>query len=224
MAAVITIRGKLGSGASEVGRKVAEILHFDYIDREIIAEVATRLNLQEHEVLAKEMPPARLQERIAEALARGYSIGDGIQGAYLPMWQIPTDDNKYLEALTGFIRDLAKGQSAVIYGRGSQFILKDCPHALHVSMVAPLKLRIKRIMGTRNLSEDKAKQEINHFDGTAREFIKRFFSADMEESTHYDLILNTEQLSFEDAASIIAEALKFKLTSAKKMAEVASRT
>jgi hypothetical protein len=108
MAAVVTIRGKRGSGASEVGRKVAELLHFDYIDREIIAEVAARLNLQEHEVLAKEMPPARLQERIAEALARGYSIGDGIQGAYLPFWQIPTDDNKYLEALTGFIRDLLK--------------------------------------------------------------------------------------------------------------------
>jgi cytidylate kinase len=222
MAAVVTIRGKLGSGASEIGRKAAELLHFDYIDREIIAEVATRLNLQEHEVLAKEMPPARLQERIAEALARGYSIGDGIQGAYLPMWQIPTDDNKYLEALTSLIRDLAKGQSVVIYGRGSQYILKDCPHALHVSTIAPMKLRIKRVMGALNLNEDKAKQEINRFDGSAREFIRRFFSADMEEPTCYDLIINTESLTYEDAAATIAKALNLKCAAAQKLAGVAS--
>ncbi len=222
MAAVVTIRGKLGSGASEVGRKVAELLHFDYIDREIIAEVAARLNLQEHEVLAKEMPPARLQERIAEALARGYSIGDGIQGAYLPMWQIPTDDNKYLEALTGFIRDLAKGQSVVIYGRGSQYILKDCPHALHVSTIAPQKLRIKRVMGDLNLSEDKAKQEINRFDGSAREFIRRFFSADMEDPTCYDLVVNTERVTYEDAAATIAAALNLKCASAQKLAGAVS--
>ncbi len=222
MAAVVTIRGKLGSGASEVGRKVAELLHFDYIDREIIAEVAARLNLQEHEVLAKEMPPARLQERIAEALARGYSIGDGIQGAYLPMWQIPTDDNKYLEALTGFIRDLAKGQSVVIYGRGSQYILKDCPHALHVSTIAPQKLRIKRVMEDLSLSEDKAKQEINRFDGSAREFIRRFFSADMEDPTCYDLVINTERVTYEDAAATIAAALNLKCASAKKLAGAVS--
>ena len=34
---VITIRGKLGSGAPEIGKLVAESLHIDYIDREIIA-------------------------------------------------------------------------------------------------------------------------------------------------------------------------------------------
>jgi shikimate kinase len=36
---VITIRGKMGSGAPEIGRKIASILKIDYIDREIIAEV-----------------------------------------------------------------------------------------------------------------------------------------------------------------------------------------
>lgn len=208
--AIVTIRGKLGSGAPEIGRLVAEKLHTDYIDREIIAEVASRLNLQEQEIMAKEMPPATLQGRIAEALARGYSIGDGIQGAYLPFWQIPLDDNRYLEALTSFVGDLSKGHSSVIYGRGSQFILKDCPHALHVSVIAPLKTRIPRVAKDMDISEDKAKGEINRFDNSAREFIKRFFHAEMDDPNNYDLVICTESLSFQQAAAIIFDALRIK--------------
>ncbi len=207
---VITIRGKLGSGAPEIGKLVAESLHVDYIDRELIAQVAARLNLEEQEVVAKEMPPTSLQDRVAEALAHGYTIGNGIQGAYLPIWQIPLDNNRYLEALTGLVTELAQGHSAVIYGRGSQFILKDHPGALHVSIVAPLKVRLQRVVAERNSSEEAASKEIARFDSSAREFMKRFFGVEMEDPTYYDLIINTEKYSFQDAAAIIIDALKFK--------------
>jgi cytidylate kinase len=207
---VITIRGKLGSGAPEIGKLVAESLHIDYIDREIIAQVAARLNLEEQEVVAKEMPPTGLQARIAEALAHGYTIGNGIQGAYLPIWQIPLDNNRYMEALTSLVTELAQGHSAVIYGRGSQFILKDHPHSLHVSIVAPFKVRLQRIMEIRKINEENAKQEINRFDGSAREFMKRFFGVEMEDPTFYDLVINTEKYSYQAAASILLEAQRIK--------------
>jgi cytidylate kinase len=207
---IVTIRGRLGSGAPEIGKLVANQLHVDYIDREIINEVAARLNLEEQEVIRKEMPPARLQERIAEALARGYSIGDGIQGAYLPFSQIPLDDSSYLEALTSLIKELARGHSAVIYGRGSQFILKDYPQTIHVSMVAPVNIRLKRVMETQGLTEEKAKQEMQRFDSAAREFHKKFFGAEMDDPTKYDLVINTENFNNETAAALIIEALNLK--------------
>jgi len=207
---VITIRGRLGSGAPEIGKLVADNLHIDYIDREIIAEVAARLNLEEQEVVAKEMPPISLQDRIAEALAHGYTIGNGIQGAYLPIWQIPLDNNRYIEALTSLITELARDHSAVIYGRGGQYILKDHPQVLHVSIVAPLKIRIQRVMKIRHSTEEQAKQEIQRFDGSAREFMKRFFGVEMEDPHYYDLVINTEKYSFEDAADIMIAGLKFK--------------
>jgi cytidylate kinase len=207
---IVTIRGKLGSGAPEIGRRVAGILHVDYIDREIIAKVAARLNLEEQEVLAKEMPPVSLQDRIAEALAHGYTIGNSIQGAYLPIWQIPLDNNRYLEALTNLITELAQGHSAVIYGRGSQFILKDDPQSIHVSIVAPLKTRIQRVMESQKVTIENAKQEIGRFDGSAREFMKRFFGVEMEDAVYYDLVLNTEHYDYDAAASLIVEALRIK--------------
>ncbi len=60
---MITIRGQLGSGAPEIGRRVADILRADYVDRKIIAEVAARLHRQEQEVIAKEMTPSSLLGR-----------------------------------------------------------------------------------------------------------------------------------------------------------------
>lgn len=68
---VVTIRGQLGSRAPEIGRLVADELHADYVDREIIAKVAELLNAHKQNVLAKEMPPGTLLERIAAALGRG---------------------------------------------------------------------------------------------------------------------------------------------------------
>ena len=39
--------GTLGSGAPEIGNQIAERLHIDYVDREIIAEMAERLKWPE---------------------------------------------------------------------------------------------------------------------------------------------------------------------------------
>jgi len=207
---LVTIRGPLGSGAPEIGRQVADRLHADYVDREIIAEVAARLHRQEQEVIAKEMPSSSLLGRIAGALEHSYGFDVGIEGAYLPVWQIPLDDTRYLNALESVIKELARTQPLVIRGRGSQFILKDYPQALHVLVVAPLEVRVKRVMQNLNLDQQAARQEIARFDNSSREFIKRYFKAELEDPKWYDLVINTGHLSFQAAASIIADALPFK--------------
>jgi cytidylate kinase len=207
---IVTIRGQLGSGAPEVGRLVADRLHADYVDREIIAEVAARLHRQEQEVIAKEMPPSSLLGRIAEALEHSYAFGDGMAGAYLPMGQIPLDDSRYLQALESVVRELARGQSLVILGRGSHIILKDHPETLHVLVVAPLEVRIKRVMQDLGLDPEAAKLEIARFDSSLRQFIKRYFKTEMEDPVHYDLVINTGRLGFAAAASMVVGTLSLK--------------
>jgi cytidylate kinase len=204
---VVTIRGQLGSGAPEVGRQVADRLHADYVDREIIAEVAARLHRQEQDVIAKEMPLSSLLGRIAEALGRS---GECFEGAYLPTWEIRLDDTCYLAALESVVKELARSQSLVIRGRGSQFILKDYPGALHVLVVAPIEVRVKRIMQNLKLDQETAKREIARFDNSRREFIKRYFHAELEDPAYYDLVIDTERLSFEAATSIVVNALSFR--------------
>jgi cytidylate kinase len=207
---IVTIRGQLGSGAPEIGKLVADKLHTDYVDREIIAQVAERLHWPEQEIVEKEMPPGTLLRRIAEAMGRGYALGTGSEGAYLPTWEIPLDDNRYIIGLESVIKELASSQSIVIRGRGSQFILRDHPGALHVLVVAPLEIRVKRVMESLKLEEESAKKEIERFDSSRREFTKRYFQAELEDPLYYDLVINTERVNFEDAASIIINAVHFK--------------
>jgi cytidylate kinase len=208
---VVTIRGQLGSGAPEVGRQIANKLHADYVDREIIAEVARRLQREEQEVIEKEMPPTSLLGRIAEALQHNYAFGDSLTGAYLPILEMPLGDTRYLQALESVVRELARrSQSLVIQGRGSQFILRDYPGTLHVLTVAPLEVRVKRLMQDRKLDQEAAKVEIARFDNSRREFIKRYFQADLEDPVSYDLVINTDRLSFQAAAAIVVEAISAK--------------
>jgi cytidylate kinase len=206
----------LGSGAPEIGREVADRLQAGYIDREIIAEVAARLHRQEEDVMAKEMPPSSLLSRIAEALEHSFVFGDGFAGAYLPLGQIPLNDARYLQALESVIRELARSQSVVIRGRGSEFILKDYPGSLHVMVVAPLELRVKRLMESLNLDRETARQEAERFDSSLREFIKRYFKAELEDPLNYDLVINTGRFSLQAAASMIVDALSSKERTANK--------
>ena len=41
---IITIGREFGSGGRELGRRLAEALHMDYFDREIITEISQRTN------------------------------------------------------------------------------------------------------------------------------------------------------------------------------------
>lgn len=211
---VVTIRGQMGSGATEIGRLVADKLHIDYVDREIIAKVAELLNRLEQDVIAKEMPPGSLLGRIAEAFEHNLPIStrpEGVYlGVYLPTWEIPLDDTRYLKGLQSIIKELARSQSVVIRGRGSQFILKDYPMTFHVLTVASLDTRVKRVMESLKLNEESAKKEIARSDGSRRQFIKRYFQAELEDPVNYDLVLNTDYLSFEATASIVVDAVPFK--------------
>jgi cytidylate kinase len=207
---VVTIRGRLGSGAPEVGKQIAEKLQADYVDREIIARVAAQLHREEQEVIAKEILPGSFLSRIAEALGHSYGFDDGFEGTYLRFSEMPLDDARYVQALTSVVRDLARSQRLVILGRGSQFILKDYIGVLHVLIVAPSELRLKRVMKDFNLDQQAAERKVARSDNSIREFTKRYFRAELEDPEHYDLVINTEHLSFQAAASLAVDALSLK--------------
>ncbi len=211
---VITIRGQLGCGTKDIGQLIAKKLNINYIDREVMAEVAERLQSPEESIARKEMPPSALLWRIEEALGKVASAYSNYPIANLMAPKMPLDDREYVLGLEAVITDIAKGRSIVIRGRGSQFILKDFPGAFHVMVVAPLEERVKRVMETLKLDQGEAKKEIIHFDKGRQEFGKRYFHADIEDPVHYDLVVNVGHFSTEAAASIIIHALPLKNKSA----------
>jgi cytidylate kinase len=205
---IITIRGQLGSLVPEIGQTIAQKLNIDYVDREIIASVAERLRQPRYAIENKEMPPTPLRGRIAEAMSHASVIESAYAGIYLPAWEVPLNDSEFLAGLKHVIEEMARGGAIVIRGRGSRFILRNNPDAFHMLIVAPLEIRVKRVMAKLRLNELDAREEIIRSDDGRREFIKRYFREEMMNPLHYDLILNTRRLSVEDAAAIAVDAIE----------------
>ena len=207
---VITIRGPRGSESHAIGELVAQRLGIDFVDWKIIADVAKQLRTTDQAILEKEMPPSTLLGRIAEAVKSNYAFDNGYLDMYQPLIELSLDDRNYLSGLQHVIQEMAKCQSIVIFGRGSQFILKDFPGAFHVLAVAPLARRIKRVGEELGCDEKQAAEEIKRHDKTLAEFIRRYFRATLNDPIHYDLVINTGHFTVEAATSLIIQALQLK--------------
>jgi cytidylate kinase len=207
---VITIRGQLGSGAPEIGQLLATRLGYDFVDRQIIAQVAEKVRWNEAGIIEKEMPPGSLIGRVMGSLAQAYQLGPGRETIPYPIVNVPPSDTQYFDALRCIVENLAAMGSLVICGRGSQFILKDYQDILHMLLVAPFELRTKRVMQSFNVEEASAKKEISRYDSSRREFIRRYFQADLEDAANYDLVINTASFSYDATVSLIINALPVK--------------
>jgi cytidylate kinase len=207
---VITIRGQSGSGVPEIAKEVARLLPGDYIDREIIESIAKLVGRPADDVVEREHAPVRLTQRIKAALESALARSGSMESAFSRTWQEHLDDAKYLDALKSVVQDLALEENIVIHGRGSQFILHNNPSALHILVIAPLPVRIKRIMEEQKVDEDTARQQIEDYDNSRHAFIQRFFKRDIEDAENYDMVVNTERLAYDLAARIIVRAVQRK--------------
>ena len=60
---------------------------------------------------------------------------------------------RYFEALGQLMRELAERGNAILVGRGGSRILRDDPRAFHVRLVAPMPVRVRRVMEYRWVQE-----------------------------------------------------------------------
>jgi cytidylate kinase len=204
---IVTIRGQSGSGDLEIAKEVARILPSDYIDQEIIQSVASLVGHPIEQINRLENTPIGLVQQIKTVLEGSQARTGNIKSAYSHTWQEPMDDTKYLDALKSVVEDLALNENIVIHGRGSQFILHNNPSALHVLVVAPTSLRIDRVMKAYKIGPENARMKIKESDNSRRVFIQRFFNRDIEDPEYYDLVVNTEHLTYEITAQVIVKAV-----------------
>ena len=207
---VVTIRGPMGSGVSEIGKETARLLSGSYVDKEIIEEISRLVGHPTEKVAEREYAPLSLTERIRAALERSQKRSGSMESAYSRSLPEPLNDTRYLVALKTVIQDITLEGNIVIHGRGSQFILRNNPSALHVLVVAPLPVRIKRVMNKLKTDEESALKLIEEYSKSRRDFIKRFFNKDMMDIVHYDLVINTGSVTYELAVQIIIKALQIK--------------
>jgi cytidylate kinase len=79
-----------------------------------------------------------------------------------------------------------------------------------VLVTAPFEVRLKRVQEGLGLDHENARREVSRFDSGGREFIKRYFKAEVWDPVNYDLVVNTEHFSYQATAEIIVNTLSHK--------------
>jgi cytidylate kinase len=208
---VITIGRQIGAGGRTVGQMLATRLKADFLDSQLIDEVAHRLELPREEVEAEDEHPGSLLSRLL--LALGAANTEPIIPPEASAWSPPNADPVFdtrravLTLTQHVIQEAARTDNVVIVGRGGAYLLHDHPGALHVFFRADVPIRVKTIMERENKTEEEARRRLKQADENWTAYIKQVYGHDRTLASHYDLVIDTGRLGYEATIAAILAAL-----------------
>jgi cytidylate kinase len=200
---VVTIAMTTGARAEQIGRLVAEQLGFRHVNDEIIDRAAEHAGVSRQAMAEVERSPT-LISRIMSSLAAG--VTNEWAGRALSLEEIDPSIS-YRRLIQDVIREIAAQRRVVIVAHGASILLAQTPGVLRVLVTASSATRAGRLATELGHDDRQATRAIQHADGERRAFFKRFYDLDEELDTHYDLVINTDVLSPEAAARLIAHAV-----------------
>ncbi|MDA8425765.1 MAG: cytidylate kinase-like family protein [Treponema sp.] len=177
--AIITIARGLATLGEDVARELAQITGYKLIDREYV------------------------EKRLGD-----FGIGPEKRQKYDEkrpgFWaSLSQERDDYLHFLKTALYEEATGGACIVVGRGGQSVFKSVPNLVSVLFVAPMSVRVRRIMEFYKCDERHAAQIIAQSDHDRAGFHKYFFAAEWLDPCGYDLVLNTSRMDVPQAARLI---------------------
>jgi cytidylate kinase len=201
----ITISHQIGSGGAVIGQKIAGNLEVPFIDRQVLHQVAEKLQLTEAELEGRE---GRLSS-FWESLAHNVAVMDVNQGLFYDRY-VPTDEIFFQEE-SETINRIAKNNQAVFIGRCGWYVLRNFPCRFSLLVTADRPTRIDRITALYGLSVPEAEKKIDTNDRERADYIRTFTKQDWFDARLYDLCINTSSIGMDQVAGLVLEAIKAKL-------------
>jgi cytidylate kinase len=209
--AVITISRELGSEGDKIGDLVCAELGYQRVDKAILMQIAQDAGVDIEAVLEKERGFTKRARLISSDLTSLYrKQPTAFEG------RSELDDETYRDITRKTLEAFADQGDVIIVGRGGQMVLQKWPTALHVSIYAPLEMRIQRIQQRENITARGAQRRISESDEQKRQYIRYMHNnANWKDPKYYHLIINTGHVSRETAAQVIILAAKDKADAAE---------
>ncbi len=193
----ITVSRDPGSGGKAIAHKLAQRLKIKCFDEELI------------DMVAKE---ARIKRKLVKALdEKTQSTVETIVNTFLGYETLP--EHTFIKSFASVVLSIAGSQPAIILGRGMEFVLPQVTN-FRVRITAPRRVLIKYAMQYEGHTAAKAREIIDKYIKLRHDFVYKYFNKDITKPHYYDLVINTEFLTIDDAVEIILAGFKqkFKLT------------
>lgn len=228
--AIVTIEGRVGAGAPELGRKVARELDIDFVDRLILAEVAKKVNATMRALVDQERRVPSLIDRLAMRVQRvlersavagmggdpyfGPGVEDLISRQYTQYEEEPhttaeeVDDQRFIETTREVIADIAEQGNVLILSRGGGAILRERADVLRVGVVARREDRVQRVSDREGISHDEADEFITHSDIAQHRYFEKAFESSPIDPFLYHFMWNTSDVGVDFATEITVDAAR----------------
>jgi cytidylate kinase len=186
---VITISRVPGSSGDTLARALAERLQYRLVERAELVQLAETIGGAD---VAWERSP-ELRERSPSFWER-----------------LNEERRRYASVLRRVTTHLAEQDRVVIVGLGAGQMLRGLRHVLRVQVVAPMDVRIERVMERGfdeihgPMSRDKARDLMRQRDRESTGYMRYLFNIDWMDPQHWDLVINTGRFTVPEAVEIIA--------------------
>jgi cytidylate kinase len=179
---IITISHEAFGHGRGVAERVAAILGYRCLSREVLIEASQRYGIAEakfFEIL--EEKPHHWWASLLENL--------GV----------------YRDVLQAAICEFAEQGNLVYHGRAGPELLSGIRHVLNVFIDTPMESRIQQAKTRKGLSEEGAREYLEELDRIRARRLKELFDIDWRDPARYDFVIVMSKMTAESAARIIAE-------------------
>ena len=181
---IITISRGSFSGGKMLAENVARRLGYHCIDREDVIRKAAYWGVSQEALrTAIEKPPSFL--------------GQSQHTKYI-----------YLSFIQAALTEEVCHGDAIYHGLAGHLLLGSGPHVLRIRIIAPMDFRAAKVQERLGYSRKEAIAYIERMDEERCKWTRFLYDVDWADASLYDLVLNLEQMSLEEASDAIIAVAK----------------
>ncbi len=198
---VLTIAREYGSGGSEIGRKVAELLGWECLDKQIIERAAAMGEMDSAWAAQADEHASAWWERVMKSFWQGGPdsyVGEGAK--------FGVDRDTVQEFTASIIQEAAKVGNCDIIGRSAQCVLRRHTNVFRMLVYAPLREKLVR-MKLRHPHERDVSALLRRIDSERLNYARYYYDCDSSDPRLYHLTINST-LGIDTCANIVAKIIR----------------
>lgn len=199
---IITISRMFGTGGHEIGAELARRLGVKLIDKQVLNEVAKRMNVVE-EAMEKIEARNPLWRDDFTSFYRNYMSRAEYNGL-----EHDRTSHELFEAQAEAIRSIAAEESCVLIGRCGFHIFAEHPNALKIFIHSSEDCRKRRIAEKYDLSLSDAAAMVVDNDYSRELYTKTFTGKDWTDARNYDISIDVRKFGVNGAVDFIMKCIE----------------
>ncbi len=192
----ITISRMAGSGGRTIASRLAEYL-------QARAPVECGWTVFDRNLLAKVLQDHHLPTRIAEFMPEQHK--SMLEDALEELLGLHPDSWTLLQQTAQTILRLAHMGYVILVGRGANLITRKMENAFHVRLIGSVETRAQRAEQLYDMDRQDALHFIHKTDKDRARYLRDHFRKNIDDPLLYHLVINTDRVSYEDAARLIGD-------------------